>query len=98
MRKTTNWCWFLLSALIVMADQLTKYMAQMQLNAYQPYPVLPMFNLTLAYNTGAAFSFLNSASGWQNWLFGSLAVMVSLMVLIWLSKLPAQACWMNLAL
>jgi signal peptidase II len=55
------------------------------------------FNLTLAYNTGAAFSFLNSAGGWQLWLFAIIAAIVSVGLLIWLQRLKYQQRWPSIA-
>jgi signal peptidase II len=60
--------------------------------------VTPFFNLTLAYNTGAAFSFLDSAPGWQIWFFGVIALVVSATLLIWLKRLPRQQWWLSIAL
>lgn len=91
MNKATNWRWFLLSVLIIAVDQLTKYMAQMQLIAYQPYPVLPIFNLTLAYNTGAAFSFLSNAGEWHRWFFAAFSFCMSIFFVVWVVRLPAKA-------
>ncbi|OGV49946.1 MAG: signal peptidase II [Legionellales bacterium RIFCSPHIGHO2_12_FULL_42_9] len=92
MSKASNWHWFLLSVFIVMADQLTKYMAEVQLTAYQPFPVLPMFNLTLAYNTGAAFSFLSHAGDWHRWFFAGFSFCMSVFFVVWMVRLPAKAC------
>ena len=55
--------------LVIVLDQITKYLAETMLAMHQPVPVLPSFNLMLTYNTGAAFSFLADAGGWQRWFF-----------------------------
>jgi signal peptidase II len=60
--------------------------------------VLPFFDLTLAYNTGAAFSFLNSASGWQNVFFSVLAFVVSIAIIAWLFRLRKKDGWLSIAL
>ena len=60
--------------------------------------LLPIFNLFLIYNTGAAFGFLQTASGWQNFLLGSIALIVSVIIFIWLARLPRQERIMNIAL
>ena len=70
-----RWLWC--SALIVGLDQLTKVLAERYLEYLQPVAVLPSFNLTLMYNTGAAFSFLADAGGWQKFFFTGLAFAVS---------------------
>src|SRR5690606_17065152 len=55
---------------------------------YQQVPVIDgLFSFTLAYNTGAAFSFLSDAGGWQRWFFIAIAVGVSIMLLLWLARL-----------
>ena len=83
-----HWLW--LSALIVVADQLTKWLAQGMLTPYQPVPVVPMFNLTLAYNTGMAFSFLSDAGGWQRWMFIILTLIVVSVLFSWIWRMRAQ--------
>ncbi len=90
------WCW--VAVLVWLVDRLTKYLALVYLPPYAAVPVFPHFNLTLAYNKGAAFSFLNAASGWQSWLFGSIAVLVSIAILIWLSRLSLRQRWLSIAL
>jgi signal peptidase II len=52
--------------------------------------VLPFLDLVRLHNTGAAFSFLSGASGWQNWLFTGIAIVVSAGVLWWLTRLPER--------
>jgi signal peptidase II len=53
--------------------------------------VAPVLDIILTYNTGAAFSFLAEASGWQRWLFVLLALAVSAVLLGWLRRLQARA-------
>lgn len=88
MRK---WPWFALSVVVVLADQLTKYWALSTLTAYQPDPVLPMLNLTLAYNTGVAFSFFSGVGGWHRWFFALFSVLMSVGLFIWLFRLSPKA-------
>ena len=59
---------------------------------------LPFFNFTLMHNTGAAFSFLADQGGWQRWFFAVLALGVSLVLAVWLSRLKAHETWLALAL
>ncbi len=89
--KTGELRFIWLSLLVIVLDQLSKYFASAELNLHEPLAVLPMFNLTLAYNTGAAFSFLQTAGGWQQWLFGGIALVVSIILIIWLKNLPRHA-------
>ncbi len=91
-----RWVW--LSGLVIALDLGTKAMATAWLSYAQPVPVLPFFNLTLLHNTGAAFSFLADASGWQRWFFIALAGVVSFCLLIWLSRLQQGERWLAIAL
>ncbi len=81
----TRWLW--LSLLIIVLDQLTKQLVEQSLSLYEVIPLLPSLNLTLAYNEGAAFSFLSDQGGWQRWFFSGLALVVSLVLVGWLAKL-----------
>ncbi len=80
--------WLVLSALVIVLDQLTKWVAVSELQLYQQVQIIDdLFSFTLAYNTGAAFSFLADASGWQRWLFAVIAVVVSIVLCVWLARL-----------
>lgn len=79
--------WMWLSVLVVVLDQATKYLAETLLVLHQPVPVWSWFNLLLTYNTGAAFSFLADAGGWQRWFFLGLGVAVSVGLVVWLMRL-----------
>lgn len=81
-----KWLW--LSVVVIGIDQLTKYIAETQLQFNVPVEVMPSFNWFLAYNTGAAFSFLSEAGGWQRWFFVGLALFAAGVILYWLKKLP----------
>lgn len=91
-----RWCW--ISIFILLSDHVTKILAQRYLTPYVERPIFPSVNLTLSYNRGSAFSFLDSASGWQTWLFGSIAIIASLIILGWLRRLPATQKWTCIAL
>jgi signal peptidase II len=80
--------WLLLSALIVVADQATKAYIAQHFGEFEFRTVLPVLDITLMHNVGAAFSFLASASGWQRWFFIALAVGVSAAIVAWLLRLP----------
>ena len=79
-------CWSWITIVVLTLDRLTKNLAQEYLSAYMPLAVAPGFNLTLSYNKGAAFSFLEQMPG-QTWIFGTIAVMVSFAIIVWLSRL-----------
>ena len=83
---TRRWYWWLSGSVIVL-DQVTKFLAETLLTFHQPVPVLPSFNLLLTYNTGAAFSFLAGAGGWQRWFFLGLGSLVSIGLIVWLRRL-----------
>jgi signal peptidase II len=77
-----------IAILIIVFDQLTKFWAVSTLTFAEPVAVMPYLNWTLAYNDGAAFSFLAEMGGWQRWVFGGLALVVSTVLILWLRKLP----------
>ena len=82
--------WLLLSLSVVALDQLTKQIAEAQLTPHQAVNLFPYFDWYLTYNTGAAFSFLADAGGWQRWMFTGIAVVISLVIVQWVRKLPAE--------
>ena len=86
-RGQLPWNWYRLALVLVIADQLAKLMANMHLIYGVPVEVLPVFNLTLQHNTGAAFSFLHDAGGWQRWFFSSIAAVVSVVLVVWMARL-----------
>jgi signal peptidase II len=91
-----KWTW--ISVLVLALDQLTKQLASGYLNYAEPVAVMPLFNLTLVHNSGAAFSFLAQAGGWQRWFFAAIALLVSTGIIIWLKRLSADKVWEALAL
>ena len=92
-----KWLW--LSGLVIMLDQITKLAADRLLTFHSPVTVIPdFFNFTLAYNKGAAFSFLSDAGGWQRWFFTVLAVVVSVVLIFWIKNLSRQERWTAAAL
>lgn len=91
-----RWIW--ISAFVIVLDLATKWLASTYLVLHEPVAVLPMFNLTLMHNTGAAFSFLSSAAGWQRWFFSIVAVVVSAAIVIWMRRLSGEERWNAIAL
>jgi signal peptidase II len=92
-----RWLW--LSVLVVVADQVTKAWVSGALRPYELVPVIDgFFNLTLAFNTGAAFSFLAQGGGWQRWLLSGLAVVVAIVLVVWLTRLDRSERWTAAAL
>lgn len=91
-----QWLW--ITFIVLLIDRFAKMWVISHLTFLAPIAVLPFFNLTLAYNTGAAFSFLHTMSGWQNWVLGGLAGIISLSIFIWLAKTSARQRWLSIAL
>ncbi len=83
-----KWLW--LTAFVIIADQISKQFAVHYLASAGSYSFLPYFNFSLAYNKGAAFSFLSNAGGWQRWFFTLLAIGVSIFIFFWLKKLTSK--------
>ena len=92
------WRWFLLALLIIVFDQLSKQWISANLSYGQPWVITDFFNLTLLHNTGAAFSFLSQAGGWQRWFFGIVAGVVSVVLIIWIARLDSEKHWEAAAL
>ena len=83
--------WLALSAVVIVLDQLSKFWVLRSLPEFQPIPVIDGFwNWYRTYNTGAAFSFLSDAGGWQIWLFSVLAFAISAMLAFWLARTPRR--------
>jgi len=79
--------WLVLAVLILVADQATKHVIAGSLQYAERRTVLAgFFDLTLAYNTGAAFSFLAGAGGWQRWMFIGLGTVATLVILVLLAR------------
>lgn len=91
-----KWIW--LAVAVIVFDQLTKYIASTSLIMHQPVVVMPMFNWTLMHNSGAAFSFLADQGGWQRWFFAVIAVVVSIVIVLWIKRLQQHEKWQAIAL
>ena len=79
-----------ISLVVIVADQATKWIANTQLEYHQAVKVFPYFEWFLSYNKGAAFSFLADAGGWQRWFFMVLAIIISIVLFVWISRLKAD--------
>ncbi|MCP1467213.1 MULTISPECIES: signal peptidase II [unclassified Pseudomonas] len=91
--------WLVLSVLVLVIDQVSKAHFEGSLEMFQQIVVIPdYFSWTLAYNTGAAFSFLADGGGWQRWLFALIAVVVSAVLVVWLKRLGRDDTWLAIAL
>lgn len=89
---------YLLAALIVLFDQLTKFLCVSNLDYAVAHPVFPGFDLHLVHNFGAAFSFLGDAGGWQRWVLTGISAVASIFISAWLYRLPRGQWLVGLAL
>ncbi|MEH6576683.1 MAG: signal peptidase II [Amphritea sp.] len=97
-KNGTALIWLWLVVLVVVLDLATKYLANTSLPYGIPHPQLPVFDLTLLYNKGAAFSFLADAGGWQRWFFAVVAFVVSGVLLVWMYRTPKSQRWLGCSL
>jgi signal peptidase II len=86
----SGWRWLPLSVAVIIADRAVKLWMVHHFAPYERVHVLKVLDIILTYNTGAAFSFLAEASGWQRWLFVLLALGVSAALIVWMRRLNAR--------
>jgi signal peptidase II len=84
------WQWLLLSVVLIIVDQTSKQAVFHYLLPYDPMPMGDYLNISLAYNPGAAFSLFRDANGWQNYLFGGIAISAIALLTRWLVNLPRE--------
>ncbi len=94
----TGWRFWWLAVLVLVADQLSKIWVLQNFTLGESIQLLPVFNFTYARNYGAAFSFLGDAGGWQRWLFTAIAIVVTCVLSVWLSRLKPTQLKLSLAL
>ena len=82
--------WLVIALLVVIADQATKWGIIHWLDLYDKEAITSFINLTHQQNSGAAFSFLAGASGWQRWFFVVLATAVSVVITVWLWRIRTE--------
>ena len=90
--------WLALSFVALVLDQVSKWAIDSSMQLYQSIPLVPYFNLTYLRNTGAAFSFLSEAGGWQRWFFAGLAIVISAVIGVWLARLKQHETVLAVAL
>ena len=78
--------WLGLAGVIIVVDQLSKLWISSHFIYGESLRVMASFNLVLAHNTGAAFSFLSNAGGWQRWMFSAIAIVAA----VWIVRLLRQ--------
>jgi len=86
--------YFVIALVVVLLDQLTKLWVLNSFETFEIVTVLPVFNLTLMFNEGAAFSFLADAGGWQRYIFVSISAVMSIVFVIWLSRVKSHERWL----
>ncbi len=91
-----KWLW--LSLLVLIVDQASKLVVDSSMQLFESISLFQFFNLTYVRNTGAAFSFLSQAGGWQRWFFAALAILMSTIIVIWLIRLKRHETLMAAAL
>jgi len=89
-RQPSGLPWLPVTVVVIALDQIVKLWIVTHLALYGTVRLLPVLDLTLTYNRGAAFSFLAGASGWQKWLFAGLAVVVAAGIVYWLRRLNGR--------
>ncbi len=87
--------WLGIAAIVILLDQISKITIEKSFQYAELYPITSFFNLTLAYNKGAAFSFLASEGGWQRYMFTAIGVVASIVITYLLKKNASQKlfCW-----
>lgn len=91
-------CWLWLSFFIITVDQWTKYLASHYLVFAYPIKIFPWLNLTLNYNTGVAFSFLDTKKEVGVYFFASISLIVSVFFIVWLSQIQRSNKWRSIGL
>ena len=89
--------WLWVTLLVLILDQWTKVLASQHLGQGEVIEIFSWFDLRLAHNFGAAFSFLSDAGGWQRWFFTGAALLISGAILYWLTSLPRSARFEGIA-
>jgi signal peptidase II len=93
-RRRSPLGWLFLSVLILVLDQFSKYLVARSFELHESLDLMPGISLTLVHNTGAAFSFLRDAGGWQRWFFVTLGIAVITVVAVWLSRIERDRHWL----
>jgi signal peptidase II len=84
------WPWLGIALAVILLDQFTKTLILGFFRLGESHTVLPVFNVVRVHNSGAAFSFLAGASGWQRWFFVVLGCAAALLIVWMLNRHAAQ--------
>ena len=82
----TQYKYYFLSLILVIADQLTKLMVLGYLELYESIEITSFFSLTHVHNYGAAFSFLANEDGWQQYFLVGISTIASIAIILWMKK------------
>ncbi|NVJ59827.1 MAG: signal peptidase II [Gammaproteobacteria bacterium] len=96
--KQSGLFWIWITIVLLVIDQVTKQWALTALAEGNTIQVMPHFDFRLAFNYGAAFSFLADAGGWQKWGLSIFAVCVSVALIVWLSRIKSTDRWLSISL
>jgi signal peptidase II len=89
--RRSGWRLLPLSLGVLTLDQVTKAWIERHYELFEATPVLPVLDITRLHNTGAAFSFLAGAGGWQRWFFTVLALVISVVLVVWLRRISSRS-------
>lgn len=89
---------WIIAALIIVVDQITKLWIVEHFAYLEAYTVLPVLQITHVYNYGAAFSFLSDQSGWQRWFFVVVSTLASIFLSVWIYRTPVTNKWLLITL
>ncbi len=92
-----KYLWVFVAILVFVLDRLTKQLVLNYLSSGDIIHALPILDLIFSLNPGAAFGFLNQAGGWQEWLFGTIAMGVSIFLIAWQFKISVKYLWLKIA-
>ena len=90
--------WYVVAIVLLIADQLAKYTITQNFLYGEYINIFPGLDFTLVHNTGAAFSFLSDAGGWQRWLFLIISLAASIVLMVWLYRLKASQFFLSTSL
>ncbi|MCE3254318.1 MAG: lipoprotein signal peptidase [Cellvibrio sp.] len=84
------WFWYITALIVLVLDQASKHAIEAAFEFGETKVFTSFFNFTLAYNPGAAFSFLADAGGWQRWFFAIIAIAASVLLSVWIARTAQQ--------
>lgn len=97
-QRKTNFFWLGLSIFIIIIDQIFKHLMLINFSYNQPFYLAPFLNLTLAYNRGAAFSFLSEFGHAATWFFIATALIISVILCYWIYRVASKNYWLGASL